>query len=300
MRTIKDFKGIHQGETAWMFGKGPSLNDFDFSKAGPIRCAINDVAGIVPNCKYAFANDRCDDPNEGWADVYQHQTILFSPRRTYKDPFLKASPVKACEHVIYDDIHDTTKRDSLKMATPQSLIDNGLIIRRGTLGSALQVLWIMGVTKIICVGIDGGGIHSNRAQWRTRLRNLHFIDYNAIRDAFIEAAGWLAVDLEFHGSKLLMRNGKMKIKIIKRTFVGEGVGYPGNEYEVVPGEGEQLIAAGKAIRVVDPVVVPPPIRVETQIEVPEERSEPVETPEPIKQPARKRARKRTARKAAVK
>lgn len=268
-----------------MFGKGPSLNTYDFSQAGDIRCAINDVAGIVPNCTYAFANDAIND----WDDVYQPQTILFSPQRTYSDKFFEAERSKTCsEHVLFYDRHDNHTK-LLKTATPDSLLRDGLVIRRGTLGSAIQILWIMGISKIVCVGIDGGGQHSSRAEWRTRLRNLHAMDYNAIRDAFIEAAGWLCIELEFHGCKTLMRNGKMKIKIIKQTFVGDGVGWVGKTYEVNPGEGNLLVASGKAVVVKDDEAPQPePLAPE----IPAAEKARIETPERPKLAKKRASRKR--------
>ena len=41
----------------WMFGKGPSLDFFDWSKAGSCRIGLNETAFVVPNCWGAFATD---------------------------------------------------------------------------------------------------------------------------------------------------------------------------------------------------------------------------------------------------
>ena len=56
------FLNRHAGETAWLFGKGPSLSTFDFKTAGPLRVAINDVIAHVPDCLYGFANDGVEGP----------------------------------------------------------------------------------------------------------------------------------------------------------------------------------------------------------------------------------------------
>lgn len=41
----------------WMFGKGPSLDYVDWSKIGPCRIGLNEVAFVVPDCWGAFATD---------------------------------------------------------------------------------------------------------------------------------------------------------------------------------------------------------------------------------------------------
>ena len=42
----------------WLAGKGPSLDTFDWSKAGPMRIGINEVAFLIPKCWGAIAYDQ--------------------------------------------------------------------------------------------------------------------------------------------------------------------------------------------------------------------------------------------------
>jgi len=69
------FLNRHAGQTAWLFGKGPSLSTFDFKTAGPLRVAINDVIAHVPDCVFGFANDGVSK----WKDAYKPGQTLFQP-----------------------------------------------------------------------------------------------------------------------------------------------------------------------------------------------------------------------------
>lgn len=207
---LADFIGRHAGETAWLFGKGPSLTTFDFKTAGPLRVAINDVIGHVPDCKYGFANDGV----RAWADLYQPGQVLFQPARCLHEYDSTAPDAVRCDVVTYDDTYDDER-----MQLPVAELAQLLAIRRGTLGSALQVLKIMGVRSIYMVGIDGGGEHAEGYDWKTRLRHDHAKDYNAIRNAAIDAAWIMGIALRFHGRNNDMEpNGKVFVKITRNCF----------------------------------------------------------------------------------
>lgn len=233
-RTLHDFLGKHRGETAWLFGKGPSLDRFDLRAAGPLRVAINDVVKEIPGCVYGFANDSVF----AWQHVYQPEHILFSPQRTIDEGFV-AYGNPGCEVVGYPDDHGDDRLDW----PAERLAGEGLAIRPGTLGSALQILSLMGIARVVLVGIDGGGRHAER-YWHTRLRNEHYKDYNRIRDAAIESAPRLGLTLEFfHPAH--NPDGTMKIKIIRSTVVrgfrdvtaGEIVDVPEREARILVLEG---------------------------------------------------------------
>lgn len=238
-RTLKDFMGVHAGETAWIFGKGPSLDAFDMAQAGPLRCAINDVVRYVPGCIYGFANDSV----AAWKDVYAAGQVLFQPLRLEHDMHAARCEVDA-ERVWFADGYEPER-----MAwTREQLADRGLAVRRGTLGSAEQILHVMGVKKIVCVGIDGGGRHAAK-EWRTELRHDHAADYNGIRDAFITAAHLHGIEVEFFGaatndSQLI--NGMKVIKATSNILV-EGVHRCENEiFHCSPLVAAELVSQGLA------------------------------------------------------
>ena len=208
---LADFINKHAGETAWLFGKGPSLSTFDFKNAGPLRVAINDVVAHVPGCVYGFANDGVGK----WADVYTPGQVLFQPSRCLHEFDSTAAGAVACDVVTYKD-----QPDDNRMVLPREELANSLAIRRGTLGSALQILHIMGVRSVHMVGIDGGGQHADGYQWRTRLRQDHARDYNAIRSAAIDAAFLMGIALRFHNQDHTMEtNGRIFVRLTRNCFV---------------------------------------------------------------------------------
>lgn len=135
---LADFINRHAGESAWLFGKGPSLSDFDFSTAGPLRCAINDTIAHIPACTYGFANDGV----RRWRDLYQPGQILFQPRRCIWE--YEGAPVGvACDLVWFADGYGHER-----ILLPREELARELSIRRGTLGSALQILHLMGISLL--------------------------------------------------------------------------------------------------------------------------------------------------------
>jgi hypothetical protein len=215
--TLADFINRHAGETAWLFGKGPSLTTFDFQTAGPLRVAINDVIAHVPHCVYGFANDGV----ARWIDAYKPGQVLFQPRRCLHEYDSTAPGAVACDVVAYAD-----DSDDRRLVLPRERLAECLTIRRGTLGSALQILHIMGVREIHMVGIDGGGTHAPGIEWKTRLRHDHAKDYDAIRSAAIDAAFLMGITLKFHNHDHTMQNdGKIFVRMLRNCFVG-GNPYP--------------------------------------------------------------------------
>jgi hypothetical protein len=210
MRQLSDFLGKHEGETAWIFGKGPSLSTFDFKTAGSIRFAINDVIAHIPDCAYGFANDGVAK----WSDAYEPHHILFQPSRCLHEYDSTKPGAVACEVVTFkDDSEDE------RLTYPPHKLAECLSIRRGTLGSALQIIRIMGIRELHLVGIDGGGQHAPGYIWRTRLRQDHAKDYDAIRSAAIDAAKIMGMTLKFHNQTHTMQNdGRVFVKMTKNCF----------------------------------------------------------------------------------
>ena len=210
------FLNRHAGETAWLFGKGPSLSTFDFKNAGQLRFAINDVIAHIPGCTYGFANDGVAK----WSDVYCKGQTLFQPTRCLNEFDSTAPGAVACDVVTYQDTPDDGR-----LSLPREELATLLTIRRGTLGSALQIMHIMGIRSIHLVGFDGGGRHAEGYQWRTRLRNDHAKDYNAIRNAAIDAALIMGIALRFHNHDHTMEtNGKIFVRFT-RNSAAEGEPY---------------------------------------------------------------------------
>lgn len=242
-RTIADFVGIHRGETAWLFGKGPTLDRFDMAAAGPIRCAINDVVRYVPDVMYCFA---CDGIGP-WAHLYSPENILFQPHRTVERHDMRNPETWPCELIQFVDMAGV----DIVGRSVADLVSGGLAIRRGTIGSAIQILHIMGIAKIVCVGIDGGGGRAAK-EWHTSIRPDHHEDYNDIRDGFISAASILGIELEFFGleSPITNKNGTMTVRITSSCGIGSGSARTGEILDLHPADAKTLLR----LRLAEPFV----------------------------------------------
>lgn len=237
--TLPDFINRHAGETAWLFGKGPSLSTFNFETAGPLRVAINDVVQYVPDCVYCFSNDGV----ERWKDVYKPGQVLFQPVRCMGEFDALKDGAVACDVCTFQDEYN----DIRLTWSREELAQHGPTVRRGTLGSALQILYIMGVKTVHLIGIDGGNTHAPGFQWRTRLRAEHWKDYDSIRHAAIDAAEIMGITLKFHNHDHTMENdGKVFVRMTRNCFA-EGVPYSiGEIVKINPRVARDLVSTSSA------------------------------------------------------
>jgi hypothetical protein len=227
----------HAGQTAWIFGKGPSLQFFDFSSAGKLRFAINDVIAHIPDCQYGFANDGV----ARWRDAYRPGQTLFQPLRAMQE-FDSRNGAVDCEVVTYEDTHNQHILSSRVDDHAQSLC-----IRPGTLGSALQIMRIMGIRTIHLVGFDGGGQHAGGFAWRTRLRADHARDYDQIKAAAIISAQIMGLTLTFHNEPT-MDHPETKTVQFTRSVFAEGKPYSVGEIARFSTKiAAELIVAGAAV-----------------------------------------------------
>lgn len=277
MQTLQNFIGKHSGQTAWLFGKGPSLSTFDFKTAGKLRFAINDVIRHIPDCLYGFANDGVAK----WYDAYKPGQVLFQPARCMHEYDSTQPGAVACEVVTYLDDSD----DRRLTYTPERLAEI-LTIRRGTLGSALQILHVMGIQNVHLVGIDGGGQHAPGFEWATRLRADHHKDYDAIRSAAIDAAFIMGMTLRFHNQEHTMENnGRVFVRMTRNCFAEAKPYALGEIASFSPKIARELISN----RAAEPFSPPEdkPLREAAILSAPAET-----TTLPLAKPARKNARKK--------
>lgn len=235
---LSNVVGIHAGETAWVFGKGPSLSSFPLEKAGKIRCAVNETAAYIPDCKYVFANDGV----RGYRDVFKPGMRLFQPRRALCEFDSGKKGELPCDVVIFDDDYGDDR-----LFLPPSSLAECLAIRRGTLGSAIQILSIMGVRSIILVGFDGGEGRAEGFPWRTRLRSDHANEYRAIRESAIEQGELMGIDLQFYNQDKTMTEGKTYIRMTRSCFVDSVPRSNGEIWKALPSRARELIARGWAV-----------------------------------------------------
>jgi hypothetical protein len=215
--------------------------------------AINDVIAHVPDCVYGFANDGVAK----WKDAYRKGQILFQPSRCMHEYDSTQPGALACDVVTYED-----ESDDRRLAESVERLAKSLCIRRGTLGSALQILHIMGVRSVHMVGIDGGGKHAEGIEWKTRLRHDHARDYNAIRSAAIDSAFIMGIALKFHNHDHTMEtNGRVYVRFLKNALAQEQHYASGEIASFSPKIANELIGCRAAEPYAAPVKVP--VQIET-------------------------------------
>ena len=244
--TLADFIGKHEGETCWIFGKGPSLDAFPMESAGSLRFAINDVCAAVKGCAYVFANDGV----QKWRNHLTENQTLFQPSRALREFDSQRHGSIKSELVIYDD----ESKDGI--TTDLDELSKCLRIRRGTVCSALQVAFLMGVTTVVMVGFDGTGGHSKAAEWSNRIRTTSSMEYTAIRDDAVKLANELGIAIQFFNTnQTIMENGKIRIKITRNCFANGQPMTVGETVDMIPKTARELIACHSAVLSTEPPVI---------------------------------------------
>jgi hypothetical protein len=185
-RMLADFIGCERGRPALLLGKGPSLElalaqwPMLIDGTQPVVCVVNDLAGLV-HAHYCFAAD----PVLSFADRYGHGDILFYRARHMRAT--GACPPVACEVIPFWD-----EPALPPTADPITMANVGLATRLGSVSMAAQIIALMGCSRIVAAGIDGG---TGRADisWATP----ECSGYSAIRAAFIDTCAALRMPLEF-------------------------------------------------------------------------------------------------------
>jgi len=168
---MQGLKDRHKGETAWLFGKGPSFEAFDFvlmDAIGGVPCALTHAAAFVPSVRYRFS----------WRD----------------DRFVLPE-IEGCTDLV-GEAEETVSQ--ISQWTPVELPH---FFRTGTGEYAISMLIYMGFSKIHLVGFD---VHGNHAAcfgqpdlegeaYNSAVRRRQLIKDNMLRCA--EKAGVRVIDI---------------------------------------------------------------------------------------------------------
>ena len=176
----RQLKNKHAGKTAWVFGKGASLDDYLESpdsnienQSGQVRLVVNEAALVVSKPNYFFAHDitgidRAMCP-EKWGFKNGYEVIDSRVRRKY-DPDCVAILVNGphpshlvyaarykdrCPHMFgYRKGQFDTKL--LKLSVDELVETHALYAESATIQSACHFAKLIGCVKVVVVGVDGG------------------------------------------------------------------------------------------------------------------------------------------------
>jgi len=151
MQTIAELLNKHAGEEAWIFGKGPSLDGFDFGMAGPLRICINESLGHVPDPTYFFAHDEVPIQRAAAHWPTSCRAILQPVRGRL------AARLGIPVELIFAYEKRERELDVLDWPPEQLALQSCLLGLTGTAHSAIHFGRLIGATSVVFVGMDGGG-----------------------------------------------------------------------------------------------------------------------------------------------
>lgn len=141
----------YAGQPVWIFGKGPSLDQFQMADAGPGRVCINESVRAVPSPAYFFAHDEgpirntADDWPEGCRAVLQHERAVFAEACGIPSDLIYVYEKRYADNTVRD-------MDAAGIARHRSLYGNS-----GTVHCAIHFCRLIGASRIVMVGFDGTG-----------------------------------------------------------------------------------------------------------------------------------------------
>ncbi|MCA9178828.1 MAG: hypothetical protein KDB14_30405 [Planctomycetales bacterium] len=151
MRRIGELLSRHSGEVAWIFGKGPSLDQFSMDDAGRLRICINESLCVVPEPTYFFAHDEPPIRNV----AHQWHSGCFAVLQQPRALFAVGCQIPEDQIYVYEKRHaDNRVRD---MNAAQIAECGALYGNSGTVHSAIHFCRLIGAVKVVLVGFDGCG-----------------------------------------------------------------------------------------------------------------------------------------------
>ena len=194
------FVGRHQGATAWLFGKGPSLDKwldwvgskiFNWQSQDSVRMVVNEAALVVPHPHFFFAHDvlgidRTMDPaNHGLKnggtladprvqkEYPKYCTAILRTEQTARALKYGVDPAKVYGY------RKAQKEAQLLKLSPLELAKTGaLYAESATIQAACHFAKLVGCGSVVLVGVDGGkgtakvfeGMGVSQGPWYTKNR----------------------------------------------------------------------------------------------------------------------------------
>jgi hypothetical protein len=156
--TLADLANVHPGETAWLFGKGPSFERVDWDCVHGVTIGINDVGLVIPACDYLVASD----PIKPWLDKYLAEGRSIQPDMIWVLPTHIEVPAAIDPHQVVRWVTQPYHEHPLEWDVETIVARNGLLMRGGTAVTAAHLCRLMGICHIVTAGIDGGPGHGRK------------------------------------------------------------------------------------------------------------------------------------------
>jgi len=159
----------HKGCIAWVFGKGPSIDDYIEAPEhsdNDVKITVNEAVLVVEKPDYFFAHDapgiaRSADP---WNHGFRRGAATVDPRVSYKYPQQCAAILRhphkqiAKCYGLHAHFYDKGQQDyDLLTLSPEQLAESvKLYGESSTTQSACHFAKLIGAKAVVLVGIDGG------------------------------------------------------------------------------------------------------------------------------------------------
>jgi hypothetical protein len=171
------FVGRHQGATAWLFGKGPTFDNYlasanhvtESHEPDTVKMAVNETVLVVNDPDYFFAHDvlgidRSMDPwNHGFAKGKADTDPRVRPAypRDCTAILRKEQITAALKHAIDPGrVYGYRKAQQEKKLLGLSALDlaksGALYAESATIQSACHFAKLTGCARVVLVGVDGG------------------------------------------------------------------------------------------------------------------------------------------------
>ena len=155
-KSLKSLKHRHQLETAWIFGKGPGLDQFDMSLVGPLRICINESLNLVDNPTFFFAHDEIPIRRVA-ANWNKECCAILEPERAKFAVDCGIPPQQIYSYL------KRSRGDFDSLTDVQEVVEsNSLLGMTGTVHSAIHFCKLLGVKSVKLIGFEGRGGYASR------------------------------------------------------------------------------------------------------------------------------------------
>lgn len=182
--SLSSLLNCHKGETAWVFGKGPSFDSYDDSKVGSLRLCINHTVLFVRNPMYFFAGD---------SGIVKEISVPLGCKAVLEPAKAVLARLKGCRDIVVFNKGQDERR--LLFYSAEEIASFGKLFGKyGTVHMCLHFCKLIGASFVELIGIDGGSGYTKKVKGYNQ-------DYTLSRDYCVEMLELLG--LQYHFAEVL-------------------------------------------------------------------------------------------------